>query len=147
VYNARNGGWVVVGGTSASAPFLASMMAATGHGSETSGAFFAQNVAKLNDVTSGTNGTCTTPGAILCTAGTGWDGPTGFGTPIASKFAPNSGGGSGSGSGSNPGGNPPANGGDGSNDIEGSCSAGGGGAGAGLVVGLVVAIRIRRRRR
>src|SRR5262245_31772082 len=60
VYNTRNGGWVSVGGTSASAPFVASLMAATGHGTETSGAFFAQNVAKLNDVTAGTNGTCGT---------------------------------------------------------------------------------------
>jgi hypothetical protein len=34
--------------------------------------------ANLNDVISGSNGTC---GAPLCTAGTGWDGPTGLGTP------------------------------------------------------------------
>jgi subtilase family serine protease len=148
VYNARNGGWIAVGGTSASAPFVASMMAATGHGNETSGSFFAQNVAKLNDVSAGTNGTCTTPGAILCTAGAGWDGPTGYGTPNATKFT-TMGNGNGDGGGSNNGGgtNPPG-GGDGSNDIEGSCSAGGGGgAGAGLVVGLAVVIRIRRRRR
>ena len=36
------------------------------------------HTASLNDVTSGKNGTC---GAPLCTAGTGWDGPTGLGTP------------------------------------------------------------------
>ena len=29
-------------------------------------------------MTTGKNGTC---GAPLCTAGTGWDGPTGLGTP------------------------------------------------------------------
>ena len=32
----------------------------------------------LFDVTSGSNGSC---GAPICTAGTGWDGPTGLGTP------------------------------------------------------------------
>jgi subtilase family serine protease len=142
VYNAKNGGWISVGGTSAAAPFVASLMAATGHGSETSGAFFAQNVAKLNDVMTGTNVTCTAQGNILCTAGAGWDGPTGYGTPNASKLMPSTGNGSGSGSGSgngNPqgGGDPP--------EIDGSCSAGG--AGAGFVVCLAIVIGIRRRRR
>lgn len=33
----------------------------------------------LHDITSGSNGTCTP--AYLCTAGTGYDGPTGLGTP------------------------------------------------------------------
>ena len=33
----------------------------------------------LNDVTSGSNGSCGSP---LCTAGAGYDGPTGLGTPI-----------------------------------------------------------------
>jgi hypothetical protein len=33
----------------------------------------------LNDVTSGSNGSCTT--TVWCHAATGWDGPTGLGTP------------------------------------------------------------------
>ena len=33
----------------------------------------------LNDVTTGSNGTC--PTTVWCHAGTGWDGPTGLGTP------------------------------------------------------------------
>ena len=37
------------------------------------------NTSSLNDVTSGSDGTCST--TVLCTAGTGWDGPTGLGTP------------------------------------------------------------------
>jgi N-acetylneuraminic acid mutarotase len=37
------------------------------------------NTAALNDVTAGNNGTCTP--AYLCTAGPGYDGPTGLGTP------------------------------------------------------------------
>ena len=36
-------------------------------------------VSGLNDVTSGSNGSCTT--TIWCNARTGWDGPTGLGTP------------------------------------------------------------------
>lgn len=37
------------------------------------------NPAGLNDVTIGSNGTCSP--SLWCTAGTGWDGPTGLGTP------------------------------------------------------------------
>src|SRR5438105_348058 len=37
------------------------------------------NAGQLNDVTSGTNGSC--GGTYFCTAGTGYDGPTGNGTP------------------------------------------------------------------
>jgi hypothetical protein len=37
------------------------------------------HASSLFDVTSGSNGTCTT--AKWCTAGAGWDGPTGLGTP------------------------------------------------------------------
>ena len=58
-----------------------------------------QNAAKMYDVTTGTNGTC---GTILCKAGIGWDGPTGYGTPNASAIVANNtgtGGGSDTGSG------------------------------------------------
>jgi hypothetical protein len=70
-------GWIQIGGTSASSPLVAAMMAASGNGNIT-GKFFYDNEAKFNDVTSGTNGSCAN---ILCVAGTGWDGPTGVGTP------------------------------------------------------------------
>jgi subtilase family serine protease len=83
-YNSNDGGWTIVGGTSAATPLVAAMFAATGNGGETSGAFIAQNADKLNDVTSGNNGDC---GNVLCTAGNGWDGPTGYGTPDAKKLA------------------------------------------------------------
>ena len=87
----------MIGGTSASAPFVAGVFAATGNGAQTSGEFVKTNAAKLYDVTSGTNGTCTNP--ILCTAGPGWDGPTGYGTPNATALVVGGGGGSGSGTG------------------------------------------------
>ena len=37
----------------------------------------------LNDVTTGSNGSC--GGSYLCTAGSGYDGPTGLGTPIGTS--------------------------------------------------------------
>jgi subtilase family serine protease len=73
-------GWGVVGGTSASAPIIASVYALAGNGaSVTYGSFSYSYVTSLNDVTSGSNGNCSP--AYLCTAGAGFDGPTGLGTP------------------------------------------------------------------
>lgn len=69
------------GGTSASAPIIASVYALAGtpsagsHPSE----FPYANTSALNDVTSGGNGNCTT--SYFCTARTGYDDPTGLGTP------------------------------------------------------------------
>ena len=75
------GGWVVVGGTSASAPIIAGVYALAGPpaaGSYPSSAPYAHTSA-LNDVTSGSNGSCSP--AYLCKAAAGYDGPTGLGTP------------------------------------------------------------------
>jgi subtilase family serine protease len=74
-------GWMVFGGTSASSPIVASVYAmgsAVGSIAYPASKTWA-NPGALNDVTTGSNGTCTT--AVWCTAGTGWDGPTGLGTP------------------------------------------------------------------
>jgi len=88
-YDSTNGGWSVVGGTSAAAPIVAAIFAATGNASQTSGEFIMQNADKLNDVTSGNNGDC--GGGILCNAGKGWDGPTGYGTPNGKLLVANGG--------------------------------------------------------
>ncbi len=74
-------GWGVVGGTSASSPIIASVYALAGNaGSVTYGSYPYSHASALNDVTSGSNATpCT--GGYLCTAGPGYDGPTGLGTP------------------------------------------------------------------
>jgi subtilase family serine protease len=73
-------GWGVVGGTSASAPIVASVYAqAADVGSVNAAADPYANPGALFDVTSGSNGTCSP--AYLCTAGPGYDGPTGLGTP------------------------------------------------------------------
>ena len=45
----------------------------------TAGSFPYSHTASLFDVTSGSNGTCSP--SYLCTAGPGYDGPTGLGTP------------------------------------------------------------------
>ncbi|HET6276402.1 MAG TPA: S8 family serine peptidase [Candidatus Cybelea sp.] len=72
------GGWGVVGGTSVATPIIASVFALAGNTSTNNPGNLYANTASLNDVTSGSNGSC---GAPLCTAGVGWDGPTGLGTP------------------------------------------------------------------
>jgi subtilase family serine protease len=74
-------GWMVFGGTSVSSPIIASIYALAGNASSlTNGPlpYTLGNSSNLNDVTSGSNGHCRT---LLCTATTGWDGPTGLGTP------------------------------------------------------------------
>jgi subtilase family serine protease len=83
VFNADSGGFIVVGGTSASSPFVAGVYALTGH-SKAGPAFAYQTQGDFFDVTSGSNGSC---GAPLCTAGVGWDGPTGVGTPNGALLA------------------------------------------------------------
>ncbi|NEC90917.1 S53 family peptidase [Streptomyces sp. SID12501] len=76
-------GWVTYGGTSASAPIIAGVYALAGTpGSSDYPAAYpyaAAGTSALNDVTSGNNGTCTT--SYYCTAASGYDGPTGWGTP------------------------------------------------------------------
>jgi subtilase family serine protease len=73
-------GWGVVGGTSASAPIIASVYGLAGNGaSVTYGSFPYSHATSLNDVTTGSNGSCS--GSYLCTGKAGFDGPTGLGTP------------------------------------------------------------------
>ena len=74
-------GWEVFGGTSASAPIIASVYALAGtpsSGSSPASFPYARTDA-LNDVTSGSNGSC--GGSYLCTGEPGYDGPSGLGTP------------------------------------------------------------------
>ena len=79
---AHNGaaGWLVFGGTSVSAPIIAGTYALAGNGQNLryASSLYA-NRDKLFDVATGSNGPC--GGSYLCTAGPGYDGPTGLGTP------------------------------------------------------------------
>ncbi|MGW3154437.1 putative Ig domain-containing protein [Streptomyces sp. NPDC001089] len=82
VYDTYGGsGWAVYGGTSASAPIIAGVYALAG--TPGSGDYPAKypyaHTSSLYDVTSGNNGSCST--SYFCTATTGYDGPTGWGTP------------------------------------------------------------------
>ncbi|MCZ1013170.1 S53 family peptidase [Streptomyces albulus] len=74
-------GWNVYGGTSASAPFIAGVyaLAGTPGASDTPASYPYTHTSALNDVTNGANGSCSP--SYLCTAGDGYDGPTGLGTP------------------------------------------------------------------
>ncbi|MGB7589590.1 MAG: S8 family serine peptidase, partial [Solirubrobacterales bacterium] len=81
-YQGRSG-WFQVGGTSLSSPLIAAIYAlAGGLPTGTTGASglygHLEDGTVLHDVTAGSDGTCST---IMCKAGSGYDGPTGVGTP------------------------------------------------------------------
>ena len=73
-------GWTVFGGTSVSAQIIAALYGLVDNagGSSTAAGLYAASPAGFFDVTAGSDGSC---GSDLCTAGAGWDGPTGLGTP------------------------------------------------------------------
>ena len=78
--------WLVFGGTSVAAPLIGGIYGALGIGAA-NGAIKIWPVppataSGLHDVTSGKNGSC--GGTYFCTAGSGYDGPTGWGTPNGS---------------------------------------------------------------
>jgi hypothetical protein len=74
-------GWLTFGGTSVSAPLIAGVFALGGHtGQVNDGSWmWSHHRTGLNDIRSGSDGTC--PTARWCTAHYGWDGPTGWGSP------------------------------------------------------------------
>jgi subtilase family serine protease len=75
-------GWMVFGGTSVSSPLIAAVYALAGNASSlnyASSIWAAGGGSSLNDVTSGSNGSCSI--SYICNAGAGYDGPTGWGTP------------------------------------------------------------------
>ena len=72
-------GWLIVGGTSASAPFIAGVIGLAGNASTFTAGFAYKHASALFDVIGGSNGFCGDD--YLCTAVKGYDGPTGVGTP------------------------------------------------------------------
>jgi len=72
-------GWMIFGGTSASAPFIGALFALR-NGAINAGSSIYAHKTSLHDVTTGSNGT-SCPVSYYCHAGTGYDGPTGLGTP------------------------------------------------------------------
>lgn len=69
--------WMVFGGTSVASPLIAAVYGLAGVQNL---AFTYGHASSLRDVTSGSNGSC--GGTLLCTGMTGYDGPTGLGTPV-----------------------------------------------------------------
>jgi hypothetical protein len=79
IYDSGNGGWLMMGGTSLATPLIAAYYAITGVSAVTpQWAYTSSSV--LNDLTSGSNGSCSQSIAYICNAGTGFDGPTGVGS-------------------------------------------------------------------
>ncbi len=82
VYDSFGGctAWCVFGGTSVSTPIIASVYALAGNGASlNSASYLYSHRSSFYDVVGGSNGSC--GGMYLCTAGPGFDGPTGNGTP------------------------------------------------------------------
>jgi subtilase family serine protease len=73
-------GWLKFGGTSVAAPLVAGVYALGSFSGYPSSIAYSAPAGSLFDVISGSNGRCRTA-TYLCTAGTGYDGPTGLGTP------------------------------------------------------------------
>lgn len=74
-----NGGWNQVGGTSASAPMVAAAYALAGSPGKAPAQDIYLHTGGLFPVTAGANGRCLP--SYLCTAGAGYSGPVGWGTP------------------------------------------------------------------
>jgi subtilase family serine protease len=72
-------GWMIFGGTSVAAPIIGGVYGLAGNAASVDNNYPYSHSGSLFDVTSGSNGTCTT--TKWCKAGAGWDGPTGLGTP------------------------------------------------------------------
>jgi hypothetical protein len=73
--------WYVFGGTSVAAPIVGAIFARNGVPSGWAAQNLYANAGHLFDVTTGSNGNCPATTLYLCTAGAGYDGPTGNGTP------------------------------------------------------------------
>jgi len=77
--NKSSSTWAQVGGTSEASPIIASVYALSGNTSGSANATPYSHPGSLFDVTAGSNGSCST--TQWCHSRTGWDGPTGLGTP------------------------------------------------------------------
>jgi hypothetical protein len=81
VYDSFSGiGWIPEGGTSAASPIVAATYALAGTPTPNTypSSYVYAHTNDLYDITTGSNGLCPD---YLCNAGTGYDGPTGWGTP------------------------------------------------------------------
>jgi len=81
LYVRFNGVWYIIGGTSLSSPVIAGVygLAANTQATTYPGSVPYANQASFHDIVKGSNGSC--GGTTMCTAATGYDGPSGLGTP------------------------------------------------------------------
>jgi hypothetical protein len=79
IYDSGNGGWALYGGTSLATPLVAAYEAITGVDGATPQWAYADS-GLLNDITTGSTGTCAQAILYICNAGPGYDGPTGNGS-------------------------------------------------------------------
>lgn len=79
----NSAGWGTGGGTDYAAAIIAAAYALDGPPAPGSNpaSYLYDHPAALGDITTGSTGTCNNV-PVLCNAGTGWDGPTGMGTPF-----------------------------------------------------------------
>ena len=87
IYNKDWGGWVLVGGTSASSPVIAGIYGLAGNAAKVKPGYAYAHAKDLFDVVSGNNdwffgnGGASCGKDYLCVAKPGYDAPTGLGTP------------------------------------------------------------------
>ncbi|MGZ4233015.1 MAG: hypothetical protein ACXVUE_19120 [Solirubrobacteraceae bacterium] len=79
IYDSGNGGWLLMGGTSLATPLVAAYYGITGL-SATTPQWAYTSSALLNDPASGSSGSCAQNILYICSAGVGYDGPTGAGS-------------------------------------------------------------------
>ncbi len=74
-------GWCIVGGTSLATPLTAAFEAVTSVTGAASPAWtYGSDASLLNDIVSGSDGSCPSNALLICNAAPGWDGPTGNGS-------------------------------------------------------------------
>ena len=88
IFSSTYGGWITVAGTSVAAPLVAGMYGLAGNGATRTTADLYSGPKSFFDITKGNNAFLVgfNPGQVcgrdyLCTAKTGYDAPTGLGTP------------------------------------------------------------------
>ena len=87
IYEKHYGGWLKIGGTSATAPLIAGVYALAGNATTSKPGYAYRHRGSLFDVTTGNNnilgtgGGAVCDGSYLCVARKGYDAPTGLGTP------------------------------------------------------------------
>jgi hypothetical protein len=87
-YDTSSGDWVTGGGNNAAAAIIAAAFALGPPQSAASypASYLYAHAAEANDITTGSDGTCSPAPAYFCTTGPGYDGPTGIGTPSPTLF-------------------------------------------------------------